>query len=315
MTALARWLSRNKSDSLPHTLIRERIYIVPTKQGFFFILVLVLMLMIAVNYNNNLAFLLTFLLFSILITSTVHTHKNLSGIRLIALDAKPVFEGNDAEFSCAIDPASNRRIALTLSVDNGDERSVTMPATRTDRLNISVPANKRGLLKPKVITISSNYPFAFFVAWSYVHPNVSCVVYPKPVKGTVIAEVGKGKSSKKRKALKIPGSEDFQGIRSYQPGDSLRKIYWKGYTKTGQLMTKFYEAEKGQSVLYDYSSLKGYDSEERLSILCNAIVRAAQANLTYSLKLPNKFIEAGRGEKHRRRCLEALALFGVSEEA
>ena len=131
-----------------------------------------------------------------------------------------------------------------------------MGATKGEKLTVSVPTNKRGLFKPRTITISTTYPFSFFVAWSYVHPNVSCLVYPRPKKGTVIAESGKGDSKYKQKSVNIPGSQDFRGIRQYQPGDSLRKIHWKGFTKTGQLLTKQYDAEKGQSILYDYDSLK-----------------------------------------------------------
>ena len=313
MTALARWLSRDKSDTLPHTLKRERIYIIPTKQGFVFIAALAVMLMIAVNYNNNLAFLMTFLLFSVLVTSTVHAHRNLSGLKIVSLDAKPVFAGSEAQFRCALDGTGVRRASITLGVDSNPRQSLSVSGKRTERVALSAKTIERGLYRPEAVTISTTYPFAFFVAWSYVYPEASCVVYPRPSKSTMLAQSAAGDSESSKRAVNLIGSQDFQGLRSYQPGDSPKQIYWKGFTKTGQLHTKVYQAAQSTSLLFDFDSLAGCEVEERLSILCNAVMKAAQSNLTYALQLPTKSIPAGRGEKHRRRCLEALALFGVRD--
>jgi len=36
-------------------------------------------------------------------------------------------------------------------------------------------------------------------------------------------------------------SNEFEGIREFQPGDSLRDIHWKSFSKLGKLMTRVYE--------------------------------------------------------------------------
>ena len=36
---------------------------------------------------------------------------------------------------------------------------------------------------------------------------------------------------------------EFDGLREHQPGDKTRDVYWKGLSKTGQLMTKMYKKE------------------------------------------------------------------------
>jgi uncharacterized protein (DUF58 family) len=53
------------------------------------------------------------------------------------------------------------------------------------------------------------------------------------------------------------------------------------------------------------------DVESRLSILCRWALQAEQRGQQYGLRLPGTAIPPGRGEAHRTRCLEALALFGI----
>jgi uncharacterized protein (DUF58 family) len=50
------------------------------------------------------------------------------------------------------------------------------------------------------------------------------------------------------------------------------------------------------------------DSETRLGILTGWVLAAEAAGVSYGLRLPGHEISAQRGEPHRTRCLEALAL-------
>jgi len=62
------------------TLDHRRIYIFPNRHGLLFLVVLGAMLLGAVNYNNNLAFLLVFLLGGITLVGLLHTYRNLYGL-------------------------------------------------------------------------------------------------------------------------------------------------------------------------------------------------------------------------------------------
>ena len=61
----------------PYQLRHRNVYILPTKQGLIFAVLLMLMLIGAINYNNNLAYLMTFLLASLSVVAILHTYRNL----------------------------------------------------------------------------------------------------------------------------------------------------------------------------------------------------------------------------------------------
>ena len=49
--------------------------------------------------------------------------------------------------------------------------------------------------------------------------------------------------------------------------------------------------------------------EARLSMLCHWVLQADRFGQSYGLRLPGTVIPPNRGDAHRARCLEALALF------
>ena len=63
--SISDWIFRARSpEAPPVTLVQRRIFILPTRQGYFFACVLVLLLIAAINYALSLGYLLTFLLAS-----------------------------------------------------------------------------------------------------------------------------------------------------------------------------------------------------------------------------------------------------------
>src|SRR5690606_7042062 len=79
-----RWLSRRIPPAPRVTLDHRRIFIMPTRTGATFALVLFLMLLVAINYQNSLAYGLTFLLMSLSVLGILHTYRNVSGLILSA---------------------------------------------------------------------------------------------------------------------------------------------------------------------------------------------------------------------------------------
>ena len=98
-------------------------------------------------------------------------------------------------------------------------------------------------------------------------------------------------------------------LRMYQKGDSLKRVAWKQYAKTQQLMTKQYLDYQGDERCLDWSVLSGFDVEYRLQVLCGWALQAHQQQSEFSLKIPGQTIPLGSGEQHLHQCLKALALF------
>ena len=80
-------------EALPVAFDRRRIYILPTAFGAFFFVLLCTMGIGALNYNNNPALLLVLLLGGAANTSLIAAHLQLSGLRIVAVEAEPVPAG------------------------------------------------------------------------------------------------------------------------------------------------------------------------------------------------------------------------------
>ena len=86
-------------DLFPFQLIRRRIYIIPNKSGLLLGLILAVMLFGSINYNNNMGFIFTFLLASMVVVSTFHSYRNLAGLTLNSPQAHNACLGEKIKFS------------------------------------------------------------------------------------------------------------------------------------------------------------------------------------------------------------------------
>lgn len=304
-----RWaFKRHGVDTEPLTLPGRRIYIIPTGLGIAFSLMLFAMFIGAMNYANNLALGLTFLLGSLALTAMHYCHRNLSGIVIRSANCEPVFVGDLATFRIALENgAPLPRHELTVSNEHGMAQPMRVPANGRTVFEVNLPAPKRGLLTLEHFEIVTRHPFGLFRAWSHLHMNLTCVVYPKPsprglAPPPVETDTGGAQDS-------IRGDEEFAGIRPFHPGDSPRRIAWKAYAREQGLQVKVYAGTAVTSHVLDWHALTGLGTEARLSQLCRWIEDAYAEGRAFALKLPDLEIPANIGPAHRQRCLTALALF------
>jgi uncharacterized protein (DUF58 family) len=298
------------SIPLPYTLDKKRLKIRPTRYGMVFILLLLGMFAGSVNYNNNLGFLLTFLLGSIAFVSIAQTYKNITGIRIFAGKTRPVFAGEEAAFEFVAEDTGVNRFSIGFVLSGGDSAILDIMRGSANRIDVKVPASSRGLLRPWPMTVYTEYPLGLFRVHSQIEPDLECIVYPKPEIGTVKTTAEKS-GAEMDGGLTGSGTDDFQGLKGYRPGDPLQRISWKASSRGRGLFTKDFNGLYGASFYLDWHRLKGLDSERRLSILCHAVLKANLKHLNFGLILPGKKIEPGSGEIHKNRCLKTLALFDV----
>jgi len=76
-TRFRAWINRRIPPARVVTLDQKRIFIFPSRVGFFFGFCLLIMLMAAINYQNNMSYALTFLLATLFVIATLHTFANL----------------------------------------------------------------------------------------------------------------------------------------------------------------------------------------------------------------------------------------------
>lgn len=307
-----RWrltLSR-PDDNGEVTLKSDRIFILPTAYGLLFIVMLLVMLVGSINYNNNLGFILTFLLGSLGLVSILHTYRNIAKIRVRAGKFAPVFAGQQAQFTVHIHNAANTaRHAIVIQIEKLFSIVSELPACSDGHAAIPIVTQQRGRYPLGTLRIESVFPLGLLRAWAYVKFNTTYLVYPKPLTMALpleaIGDDEGGSVGKER------GVDEYVGVRNYTPGDPARQIHWKALAKGQPLQTKQFTRNQSQTLWLDWNLLPNLDTETRLGIICHWVLDAQENSRTYGLRLPGLELPPDNGETHRKQCLEALAEFGL----
>ncbi|TNF01791.1 MAG: DUF58 domain-containing protein [Gammaproteobacteria bacterium] len=307
-----RWLERRLPAAAEVTLNRRSLFIFPSSTGFAFFLLIVLCWLAATNYENNLVFAVTCLLVAIFVVSILQSFANLAGITVSCVRVTPGFAGQSLTLELLLKQQGKRyRGAIQCQFPHGDMTTVSLADSSQCRLKLTVPAAHRGLYNPGRLRVESRYPVGLLRAWSHIDLDISALVYPAPI---FSEEVPVGVHCGDDGALQgVEGGDDFLGLQTYRPGDSLKHVAWKHYAREQGLHTKHYGDNFDQQLWLDWDQFPGLDREARLSRLCGMLLRVATTDQPYGLRLPGLVIEPDRGESHRQHLLAELALFDVPE--
>jgi len=303
-------------ETPPVVLTQRRVFILPSRGGYFFAFVLFLLLIASINYSLSLGYLLTFLLAGMGGISMLHTFRNLAQLSISPGKIEPVFSGDIAEFHLVLHNPSVARFSVGLKRARLRETTPSFGdiapqhGTTASSTNLMLPmaVEGRGYISCGRLEIFTEYPVGLFHAWSYVDFGMQCLVYPKPDPGAgalPISASGNGEGN-----LPIAGDEEFQSLRVYRSGDTLRQIAWKALARGQGLLVKEFGTTTSADLWLDYAALEGLGVEQRLARLTWWVLEAERALVPYGLKLPGKSIKPHMGRQHRDECLRALALHG-----
>jgi uncharacterized protein (DUF58 family) len=313
----AAWIRRRQgADAAVVTLQRRRIYILPTGLGIAFGALLFAMLLGSMNYATSLGFALTFLLTGLALVALHECHNNLLGVEVRYVGARPVFAGEDARFQIALtNTATATRYELELRSTDAEAGPADIAPGRTVVLGLPVPTRRRGRVRLPRFSVATRHPANLCRAWTYVHMSAECIVYPRPAPPGAAAPLGSDDSA--GSGAVDHADADFAGLRNAVPGDPPRRIAWKAYARTDELLLKQFAGGERRAELFDWDALAGVETEQRLSVLARWCLDAAAADRSFGLKLPSEIVPIGSGERHLHRCLTVLALYGApdAEEA
>jgi uncharacterized protein (DUF58 family) len=313
-TALGRiraWSARRHGlDSLPITINRRRVYILPTRFGIMLATMLTAMLIAGLNYNSNLGLAFAFLMASIALVTMHHCNRNLLGLKVDVTPEADAFAGREASFEFVLrnDSKVDRRDIDVRCMGAAGIRSVL--ARSSESVRVAVPVPRRGILRVDQFELRTRYPFGWFHAWTYVQGSLTAYVAPAP-HGTRTLPTAGGSGSASRSESR--GDEDFAGLRAYQPGVPLKHMAWKVLARGGEAAVRSYTSLATQPEWLEWSSLEGQDPETRLSQLCLWVLESDAAQRVFGLRIPGKEIAPARGAAHRYACLRALAVHGIAE--
>jgi len=291
-------------------LRQNRVYILPTRPGLAFGLALAIMLIGSINYNLSLGYILTFLLASMGLVAILHTFRNLVHLHITPGRVQPVFAGEVAWFELFVENRARYDRCSIALWHQGKATHCDVASARGTTVSVPVRSEKRGWLAPGRITVDTNFPIGLLRAWSYIQPDMRCLVYPRPDDGLLPLPEPSGGSGEKRVASN--GSDDFAGLRAYQASDSPRHIHWKAAAREQGLQTKVFSGHAAAELWLDWNELPAnLDLESRLSRLTRWVLSADRDGLRYGLRLPGLELAPDTGEPHRLACLRELALYAL----
>jgi uncharacterized protein (DUF58 family) len=297
--------------SLPQTIDKKQLRVSPTGYGYLFLAVIAAILLGSINYNNNLAFLFSFLLGGMAAVSVLHGYRNICGLEIRSVTGRPVFAGDTAAFDVLAQTGASPRLNIHFRLPPHSETAGDITASNPQHVSVKASDLQRGMFRADNLLIHTHYPLGL-VRWTARLPlDIHCLVYPKPISGPVRTGAASAYSPNGNEGHAYSGMEDFNELQTYRPGDPLQHIYWKTFSREQGLHIKGFTETTGTSIIFDWDAVRGMDIEYRLSRLCDMVLEASRLNLSYGLKLPDRIISPDSGDAHRQVCLKALALFNT----
>jgi len=310
---VGRWARKRQGlDSAITRLRPRRVYILPTGVGLVFALMTFAMLLGSMNYNNNLSFVLTFILAGLGFVSMHQCQRNLVGLELSFAGVEPVFAGRPAQFRVAItNHAKSSRYGIQLYAGETVSEIQDLSPGESKVFVLALMTEDRGWIPLERFGIRTLFPFELFRSWAWLHMGLRGLVYPHPAEQTPPPPPTQTAHGHRQHDAR--GEEDFAGLRKFHVGDSPRHVAWKAYARSGQLLSKQFAGADTSSQWFDFGAIQSDDVERRLSILTSWIINAERTREDYGLRMPGVEFAPAHGDSHRRRCLEALALFGLDK--
>lgn len=298
------------------TLTQRRVYILPTAAGFMLAATLLVLLVASINYQLNLGYLLTFLLAGSAVAGMHIGHGTLRGLSMSLTAPEPQFMGANAVFTVRLinDRRSPRHgIGLAvLDATHEDRWSWTdVPAQGMATVQVALRPERRGLHRLPALTAQTLFPLGIFRVWTVWRPAAQVLVYPAPEARPPALPQGEPRPG----GASVGSQQDtgeFEGLRAYQRGDPLKLIAWKQVARAAargsdDLMSRDAQQAQRYELWLDFAHTGTQGTEQRLSRLCAWVLQAERQDRDYGLRLSGLEIAPGRGEAHKRRCLEALA--------
>jgi uncharacterized protein (DUF58 family) len=292
---------------------QRNVYILPTKAGLTFAGTLVIMLLASINYQLNLGFALTFLLMGAALVSMHQTHGNLRGLTLHLRPAASGHAGEPAPLEVVITNPGRARLALALRFEDRGAHGRAfawsdVPGQGQTSAQLALLPPHRGWHAVPPLVMETVFPFGLFKAWTVWRPAARVLAWPKPESAPPPLPLSGSSSAEDRSVRRSSGSE-WDGLRPWRRGDSMRQVVWKKAARSGELVSRETASTVQRDILLDWAACAGSPPEDRLSRLAAWVLLAEREQLVWGLRLPRQDLPAGQGSAHRRAALDPLALW------
>ena len=270
------------------TLTQRNIYIVPSRAGLVFCVVLLLLLVVSINYQLSLGFALTFLLAGSAAASMQMTHGSLRGLTLHLKPLVPAFDGEAAVLEMVVTNPGASRLGVGFGLDLG-ARPIPLAYAEIAGAGPDLGAPELAGAGPRA---------ARRCRWCAPSRATRSACSAPGRSGVRPASSGsirgprrrrrRGRRPRPRRATTGPpraaaAGTEFEGVRAYRRGDTLRQVVWKKAARTGEMISRETAGAVQREMWLQWGQAQGLDVEARLSRLAAWIVAADAAGHNWGL--------------------------------
>ena len=195
-------------------------------------------------------------------------------------------------------------------------------------LSVPVLSRLRGRVKFSTVRVATGFPFGVFRKHVALPLRHDAVVFP--ALAHLLADIktvsrSSDVSSGRGAPARIPGDEEFYGIREYRIGDNPRRIHWRSSARTGQLMIREMAPPGGRQLWCVVNTRVDPDAAAQIdrlelaisgaaTVICAALERGVKIGLICNGE-PLLVLPPGGGRAHRPRLLRELAIRTTNPDA
>ncbi len=280
------------TDTLPLSVTHDRIYILPRRRGWAFLVALLIILIASINYSLSLGYALCFLLTGLFSATLLATYRNKAGVTVTAIEDADAVAGEPLRFSVVLTGKQSKNDHIDIELHGEHCRTCTNVTAGMDtRLELPRTTHQRDVLSLGRLTIESDYPLGLWRAWAYVHAPITGYVSPKPEPNAPPPPAASNSPDQEPEGLidntRVDVAGEFAGIRPYRPGDTPAAIAWKQMARGTGLHAREFNGEVSPDRLaLDWELTKDLgETEARLSRLAAWVDFAHRTARPYELTL------------------------------
>ena len=270
----------------------------------------------AVNTGNNLIYLITAAFLSFLGVSGFFGKSNIARVE-IELGAPGELYAK-TEFLLKVRLVNRRRYlpSFLIRVQAGDGAALFpyVAAGASEEKYITLVAGKRGRHFIDDATVSSAFPFNFFIRFRRAKITFAYIVFPEPKKCRLADFLEHERRARGEASSDRAGYEgDLLSLRNYAHGDPMKYIHWKASAKSRELKTKELSSLAQRPVVIDFEKTAIRNREERISCITYLLLLLFRRNIPAGLRIGGRVFAPGTSTSHKTAMIRELALYGEEQ--
>ncbi len=183
-------------------------------------------------------------------------------------------------------------------------------------VRLAMTPRRRGRIELAGLTLARRDPLGLVKGLARVAAPARVIALPRRYRVPELALPGRRKFQQGgvSRVASVGDSEEFIGLRDYQPGDPLHRVHWKSFARSGRPIVKEFQDEffERHALVLDTGRAEGEDAafEDAVAVAASFVYTIDTLECLLDLLFVGDRVHsysAGRGQLQADRMLEVLA--------